>query len=229
MCVGGREVRLAGAEADDALALRPGAPWPWRRRPGWPRGTRRRSGARSGCRSCPAPAVGAGFSLLGHGCHDSIRDRHPRHPHSRQSPARRRPLRRRPLQGPPRVGRGPGRGVADLPRHQPPPEDGQVGGGQPAGRAGLAVLPARRLRGGPRQRRDHLLLGRGDLRPDRAKSQHLSFGEFSSKFATRRRPGAPPRRARGHHLRGGHPPAARGPRRRGPLRPDPQRDLDRAS
>ena len=72
-----------------------------------------------------------------------------------------------------------------LPRHQPPPEDGQVGGGQPAGRAWPSCS---RLPDGY-----EVVLGNGGTTCfwDAAtfglierKSQHLSFGEFSSKFAT---------------------------------------------
>ncbi len=60
-----------------------------------------------------------------------------------------------------------------------------------------------------------------------SRSQHLSFGEFSSKFADGCRRSTAPRGAHRHPGRAGRPP--RGPRRGGCRRllPDPQRDLDR--
>ena len=48
---------------------------------------------------------------------------------------------------------------------------------------GRAVRPARRLRGRARQRRHHRVLGHRRLRPGPERRQHLTFGEFSSKFA----------------------------------------------
>ena len=57
------------------------------------------------------------------------------------------------------------------------------------------------------------------------RSQHLSFGEFSSKFASVA--GAPaPGGPRRHRVGAGHPPEG-GPPRRRHLRPDPQRDVHR--
>ena len=50
-------------------------------------------------------------------------------------------------------------------------------------RVARAVRAARRLRGGARQRRHHGVLGRRDLLPDRERALHLTYGEFSSKFA----------------------------------------------
>ena len=77
----------------------------------------------------------------------------------------------------------PGRGRRRLPRHVAPAGPGAVRGRRPAQRAGRAVRPARRLRGAARQRRHHRVLGRRDFGLIDRRSQHLRFGEFSSKFA----------------------------------------------
>ena len=58
-------------------------------------------------------------------------------------------------------------------------------------------------------------------------SQHLSFGEFSSKFAACAKAAPAPQGSPGHRVRGRHPPDAGGRRERRPLRADPQRDLHR--
>ena len=47
----------------------------------------------------------------------------------------------------------------------------------------------------------------------RERSQHLSFGEFSAKFATAAQAGAVPRRPDGHHVARPAPARSRGPRR----------------
>ena len=60
-----------------------------------------------------------------------------------------------------------------------------------------------------------------------AQSQHLSFGEFSSKFAVLRQGGAAPQGPPGDRVGGGHPPQAGGRLLGRPVRADPQRDLDR--
>ena len=54
-----------------------------------------------------------------------------------------------------------------LPRHQPPPAGGALGGRQHPGRARRPVLPPRRLRGAGRQRRQHRVLGRRRVRSGR--------------------------------------------------------------
>ena len=58
-------------------------------------------------------------------------------------------------------------------------------------------------------------------------SQHLSFGEFSSKFAACAHGGPSPQGPPGHRERAGHAPLRARRRLRRPLRADPQRDLDR--
>ncbi len=58
------------------------------------------------------------------------------------------------------------------------------------------------------------------------RSQHLVFGEFSSKFARGVRSRATSRSAEHRRERHGRPPAADRDRRRRPVCPDPQRDLD---
>ena len=50
-------------------------------------------------------------------------------------------------------------------------------------RAGRAVQLARRLHRRTRQRGHQRVLGDGDVRAVREHSQHLSFGEFSARFA----------------------------------------------
>ena len=62
----------------------------------------------------------------------------------------------------------------------------------------------------------------------REKSQHLSFGEFSSKFAKAAALAPVAGRAVGDHERAGLAPRPRGRGRRGRLRLGAQRDLDRA-
>ena len=88
-----REVRLAGAEADDVLAgrlqrlgLRIDGQGGRGRHGGGPARDPAELGRRRGGR---------------HGCHDLIRARRPRHHHSARIAALRRPFRVRPLQGPP--------------------------------------------------------------------------------------------------------------------------------
>ena len=92
-----------------------------------------------------------------------------------------------------------------------------------------AVRPARRLRGrcsataAPPSFWDAATFGLIEQR-----SQHLSFGEFSSKFAERPRPRPVPRRARGHRAPTRAPtPTPVADADVDALRPHPQRDLDR--
>ena len=61
----------------------------------------------------------------------------------------------------------------------------------------------------------------------REHSQHLSFGEFSARFAARGRPRAVAGRAGRDRVRPGQPPGTGGGPAGGHLRADPQRDLDR--
>ena len=138
--LGGGEVGLPGAEADDVLARRPGAPWPWRRRPGWPTGRPRRSGprsvGRSSCRRARRPLRAGPVSVgMSHGAMIPYVTDTPDISIPAHLLPGRRAVRLRAVEGAPRGRRGAGRRGRSLPRHQPPPEDGQVGGGQPAGRA----------------------------------------------------------------------------------------------
>ena len=59
------------------------------------------------------------------------------------------------------------------------------------------------------------------------RSEHLSFGEFSSKFAAAARSAPAPRRPDRDRVAGRDPPRREGGRHRRHLRTDPQRDVDR--
>ena len=151
--------------------------------------------------------------------------RHSRFPPS-CSPATAASVPARPRSGPSRSTRC--RRRHDVPRHQPPPEDGQVTGGpgarRPAATSSRCPTATRwcSATAGRPCFWDAATFGLID-----DQSQHLSFGEFSSKFAACA--------AAAPHLKdpqiiesevGTHPlPVGR--RRGRPLRPDPQRDLDR--
>ena len=151
----GREVRFAGAEADDVLA-------------------RRLEGLGLGVDGEGGRFGDGGYAVgdTSHCCHACTvtTPRSDRYPHPRRSPARRRALRLRAVQGPPRGGRRPAGRRRDPARHQPPPGAGEVAGRPAARRAGELFEPARRLRGGARQRRHHGVLGRGHLRPHRRRA-----------------------------------------------------------
>ncbi|CAA9320093.1 MAG: Phosphoserine aminotransferase, partial [uncultured Frankineae bacterium] len=154
-------------------------------------------------------------------------DDSPARPDPRRPAARRRPLRLRALEGPAGAARGARGHRPRLPRHVPPAEAGAVPGRPAACRPARAVLAARRLRGGPRQRRGDAVLGHRDLRPDRPQELPPVVRGVQREVRGRGRRSALPRRAVGRHERAGHPPA---PGRGGggrPLRPHPQRDLDR--
>ncbi len=152
-------------------------------------------------------------------------DRHPRRP---ASPSRR-PLRLRPEQGPPRAGR---RYLAAIGTtvlgHLAPAGAGQ--GPRPARPRGPAPRssPARRLRGRPRQRRLHRVLGHRDLRPGPRARRSTCRSASSRQVRRGRRTKAPflgdPTvvKAEPGHAAGA---ARRGRRRR--LRLAAQRDLDR--
>ena len=163
-----------------------------------------------------------------HGCNDSIRARHPRHHHSRRAPARATAASGRapPRSGPSRSPRCP---------RSPPPTSAPATARRPSSRR------SGRVRAGFRQLFSlpegyEVVLGNGGTTCFwdaatfgliEAQSQHLSFGEFSSKFAACA--------AAAPHLKdpqiiesevGTHPLPGGGHRGRS-LRPDPQRDLDR--
>ena len=93
-----------------------------------------------------------------------------------------------------------------------------------------AVRPARRA---TRSRSATAARRRSGTRPpsvsSRRRSQHLSFGEFSAKFAECTRAAPFLDEPRGARLRTGHLPAAGRRPGRGRLLPDPQRDLDRGT
>ena len=77
----------------------------------------------------------------------------------------------------------PVRGGPGAPGDEPSPKAGQ-GAGRPVARRAQRIFRAPgRLRGRPGQWGYDCVLGRRHLLPDQRPSQHLSFGEFSSKFA----------------------------------------------
>ncbi|CAA9428196.1 MAG: Phosphoserine aminotransferase, partial [uncultured Pseudonocardia sp.] len=144
----------------------------------------------------------------------------------RRPPAVRRPFRLRALEGPARAA-GRARGRRGRAGHLAPPEAGQGARRPGARRPGGAVLPARRLRGRPGQRRVHRVLGRGRVRPGPrarpAPDLRRVLREVRRVHPRRplpRRPGGRPRRA-GHRA-----PAAGRPDLRRP-RLGAQRDLHR--
>ena len=214
-----REVRLAGAEADDVLPRRLQR---LRLRIDGEGGRGRHGGGPAGD---PAE-LGRGGSGR-HGCHDLIRARHPRHHDPPLAAPLRRAFRVRAVQGPPRTGRRTGRGGRNVSRHQPPPEDGQGSGGPGARRHAPAVLAARRLRGRARQRGHDLLLGRRDVRADRGAEPAPELRGVLLEVRRVREGGPAPEGPPGDRVRGGHPPAAGGRSFGRPLRPHAQRDLDR--
>ena len=229
--LGRREVGLAGAEPDHVLALRLAAPWPWRRPPGWPI-RRWRQVVRTlvsrihVCTGRPLSVSGAGRRC--HAVHsDGSRPRPtltiPHRPAAGRRPLR---LRARPRSGPSSSTRSwPAADESLGTSHRQAPVKNLVG----VVRAGLAELFG--LPDGW-----EIVLGNGGTTVfwDVAtfglveqRSQHLVFGEFSSKFAEAC--------AAAPHLdepivissdAGDHPDAV-AERRRRRLRPDPQRDLDR--
>ncbi len=147
--VGRREVGLPGAEVDDRLRPPPGGPWPWRPRPAWATRRWRRCGGRYG------PWHQAG--TCDHGERDRFGPAPYRHP--RPSAARRRALRMRPVEGAARRARRPGRHRPRVPRYQPPSGRCPIGRGRHPDRDRPALRASRRLPGGARRGRDHVVLG----------------------------------------------------------------------
>ena len=114
-----------------------------------------------------------------------------------------------------------------VPRHVPPAGHGPRRRRPGARRARLAVLAARRLRGRPRQRWRHGLLGRRDVRADpRAQPAPVVRGVLGE-VRGRVEGGAVPRRADRDHGRPGHAADVQGRGGRRRLRLAAQRDLDR--
>ena len=221
MWAGRREVRLAGAEADDVL----------------PRRLQRlglgvdREGGRGRDRGGPArdPAeLGRRGGGCRHGCHDFIRARHPRHQNPHRAPALRRPLRVRALQGPTRRR---SRRCRRWPRRISAPatarrRSSRRWAGCAAGCRQLFSLPDGY----------EVVLGNGGTTCfwDAAtfglieeQSQHLSFGEFSSKFAACAKAAPHLKDPQVIESEVGTHPLPRGRRLGRPVRPHPQRDLDR--
>ena len=146
-----------------------------RRRPSWHAGDAR---AAPGCRRSRSLAPAA---VRDHG---RVSPPTPRHHDPRRPAPRRRALRLRPLQGPPRGRRRAGRRRPRLPRHPPPPGPGAVRGRARCATAWPSCSPCPTATrccsatAAPPSFWDAATFGLIDRR-----SQHLRFGEFSSKFA----------------------------------------------
>jgi hypothetical protein len=152
---------------------------------------------------------------------------HPRDQDPQRPAARRRPFRLRPVEGPPRgAGRAgrPGLGAA---RHLAPPGPGEEPGQAGARGRHAAVLAARGLPGGARQRRVDRVLGHRRVRADPGEVAAPALRRVLQQVRRVRQGRALAGRPAGHQGRAGQPPAAGRGRRRGRLRADPQRDLDR--
>ena len=114
-----------------------------------------------------------------------------------------------------------------VPRHEPSPGDGPLGGSAGARGPHRALRPSRRLRGPARQRRHHHVLGRRRVRAHRAAERAPRVRRVLVEVRRSHARGAPSRRPGGDRVRARHASRTCGGRDRRRVRAHAQRDVDR--